>query len=140
MNIGARAVQESILQAETQEPIQVFVVWTKMFQIDTLEAAQHGAEELGSPHRVTHFYDADQIVGRAIAEGLGAKSREVAWDIYLFYEKDEAWIDRVPKPVEWAHQLLGSRWADPSRLHQGNALSTRLQEIMKGLAQSGRAD
>ena len=110
-----------------------------MYEVDSIDAAQEAADQLGIEPRVAHFYDPGQLLGQAIAEKLGAEPGKVAWDIYLFYDREEVWDDRVPRPMYWAHQLLGSSWANPSRLHRGDELTRRLQEIMEELTRGGRA-
>jgi hypothetical protein len=127
---GARAVRESILQAAPNQGTQVFPVWIKIYDVDTIEAAQSAAGQLDFKTPVNHFYDPHQLLGRTIGQGLGAKSGETAWDVYLFYGRDDRWDDRFPQPIDWAHQLLGSSWADAERLYRGNNLTERLQDIM----------
>lgn len=68
-----------------------------------------------------------------MATSLGAEEDAFAWDVYLFFDEDVEWVDEVPTPIEWAHQLQGSRWADGNRLFLGDDLPRRLREIMDGL-------
>ena len=83
--------------------------------------------------RVTQFYDPRNLSGLEVGAGLGAESGEVAWDIYLFYAGQEGWVDRMPQPKDWVHQLGGSRWAEPVRLFQGDDLALKLHKILSGL-------
>lgn len=133
MKDGARAVQHAILRRKPEADIKAFVVWIKMSAGDTLDVAQQSADQLGSEPQVTHFYDPDQLVGRAVAEGFDAPVGKIAWDIYLFYRREEIWEDRIPNPIHWAHQLLGSRWAAPSHLFRGVNLTKRLTEFVEQL-------
>ncbi|NIS78667.1 MAG: hypothetical protein GTO14_00190 [Anaerolineales bacterium] len=113
--------------------VHVFIVWIKMYEGDTLEVANGAAEQLGLQPHVTHFYDPDQLVGRAVAESFDAPEGKIAWDIYLYYGREDDWGDRVPQPIYWAHQIQGSSWADPSHLYLGANLTKRLTELTERL-------
>ena len=52
-----------------------------------------------------------------------------AWDIYFFYDKDAAWDEAPPKPVEWWHQLGGANRTDPERFAAGS-LAEKIHESM----------
>lgn len=109
-----------------------------MAECDTLEAAQGAAELYLNDPRLIQFYDPRKRIGSMIAHGFGAESGQVAWDVYLFYEGEEKWMDRAPMPVDWAHQLVGSSWADPARLHRGDDLTKELHDIMDNLVKRDR--
>ena len=126
-------MRNAVLPAATEDDIRVFVVWTRIFDRDTIEAAHRAAEKFGSQALVNHYYDPHQLVGDFIGQGLGAQSGKVAWDVYLFFERGERWEDRMPAPVDWAHQLLGSSWADNEHFFRGNDLSERLRFIVDKL-------
>jgi hypothetical protein len=100
-------------------------------------AAQEAAKEFVQDPRVCHFDDAEGQVGRAIARSLGAEEGNVAWDIYLFYERGRVWLEEPPIPSAWMHQLQGSRWADPSHLHSGEDLIRELDRTLRRLTDSG---
>lgn len=103
------------------------------------------AQTLHDP-RVRHFFDSQQLAGKAVASGLGAKSEaHIAWDIYLFYsrvagaqgERGEWGVHgRLPQPVEWMHQLADCNWADQARLRCGADLIAQLHETMQTLMQA----
>ncbi len=102
-----------------------------MVAADWQATAASMADTIADP-RAEHFYDVCKEGGRAIAESLGG-SGMIAWDIYLFYPSDSLWTDGVPRPVEWAHQLNKTMFADPSRYYSGDALVTKLHEWMEKL-------
>ena len=107
-----------------------------MYGIDSIEVVGEAARLFDEDPRVTQFYDAEKISGLEIAKGFGAEPGEVAWDVYLFYAEQDQWIENLPGPIEWLHQLRGSSWADAERLVQGDQLASRLREIMFGLSQN----
>ena len=107
-----------------------------MYDIDSTEAVGEAARLFNDDPRVTQFYDAEKISGLEVADGFGAEPGEVAWDVYLFYDEVNQWIESLPVPLDWLHQLKGSSWAEPERLVQGNQLASRLREIMFGLSQN----
>ena len=83
---------------------------------------------LNSPN-VRHFYDPNQLSMKSIAESIGWKGK-VAWDIYLFYDKNVEWIEDPPYPKAWIHQLEDS-WADPDHYYTGKALVEELYNAIK---------
>ena len=108
-----------------------------MYDADSLEVVQEAAKFFSQDSRVSQFYDPAKTCGLKVAEGFGAKSGEVAWDVYLFYEAQDEWGEHLPQPLDWAHQLSGSSWAEADRLFQGDQLIRRLREIMLSLFQNG---
>ncbi len=98
------------------------VIWIDRLPSDDEGAARRAHALLDDP-RVSHFHDPDQHAGRAWAEVLGL--RDVAWDVYLLFDRRAEWGDTVPVPREWFHQL-GDDHADPVRRRTGHALAHAL--------------
>ncbi len=107
-----------------------------MYALDTIDVVQEASPIFGSDSRVTQFYDPEKLSGLELAEGLGAESGEVAWDIYLFYDGQDEWNEQLPGIKDWLHQLRGSSWAESGRLVQGDQLPRKLREIMLDLLQN----
>lgn len=103
-------------------------------ETDTEGAALKAAHSIREP-RVRHFYDAQKVVGRAIARSLGGDG-QIAWDIYLFYETGVTWQQRPPEPVAWAHQLAACDWADTAHRRCGEDLLKELRRVMDNLTAS----
>lgn len=106
------------------------IVWIDMLPGDSLAAAEKAVRQFDPDLSVTHFYDPRQHAGRSIAESLKAEAGKVAWDIYLFYSADNEWGEKPPPPLDWAHQLSGQDWADPTRLYTGENLAPKLGKII----------
>lgn len=104
-----------------------------MYGGDTLEVVNKASRLFSDDPRVTQFYDPEKITGVEVAAGLGAKTGEIAWDIYLFFDRHAEWTDRLPMPIDWVHQLGGSSWAEPGRFYQGQRLALKLREIMESI-------
>ena len=128
---GARAVQEAIIKGYPDADISVSIVWINMLPSDNRIMAHVRARTMQDP-RVRHFHDPKKRVGWAIARGLGGVDR-VAWDIYLFFAPGGEWDGGPPPPAWWAHQLLGSSWADPAHYHRGDDLIGQLRQAMADL-------
>jgi hypothetical protein len=126
-----------MLEENPDTNLNLIIVWLKMYASDTLEKVQAAARLFSGDPRVAQFYDPGKISGLKVAEGLGAKSGEVAWDVYLFYDEQDQWIEQLPGPKDWVHQLKGSSWAEPGRLFQGEQLTRKLREIMSNILQTG---
>jgi copper chaperone CopZ len=127
---GAKAVKASVLDAYPDADIQVSVVWIDMLRSDNQAAALQSSALFGDPPdpRLKQFHDPNQRTGRAFAHDLLYPGGGVAWDIYLYYDKDAVWNDTLPEPVEWYHQLSGGRRADPTLFRPGTKLTTTLRE------------
>ena len=104
-----------------------------MDEEDSIEVAKEASRVFSSDPRVTQFYDPGQIFGLEVAGGLGAEPGEVAWDIYLFYDGKEKWLDKMPQPKDWVHQLKRSSWAEPVRFYQGDQLAQKMHAVMENL-------
>lgn len=120
---------KSVIQDFPETEISVSMVWIQMPGFnDNRETAKRIAETISDP-RVKHFYDPfpTHNAGREFANGL--INRGPAWDIYLFYDKDVAWDDKPPRPIEWWHQLGGGDRADLDRFAAG-VIADRLHESM----------
>jgi hypothetical protein len=102
-----------------------------MYAVDTLETINEVSSIYTGDKRVTQYFDPDKHLAVSLAKSIGAVDQQVAWDVYLFFDPDVIWIERPPTPIEWAHQLQDSPWADPNHLYLGIALSARLREIME---------
>jgi hypothetical protein len=119
-----------MLQEFPDTKLNVLIVWIKMNEEDSIDVVQDASRLFSNDPRVIQFYDPGQISGLEVAGGLGAERGEVAWDICLFYDGKEKWLDKMPQPKDWVHQLKGSSWAEPGRLVQGEQLSSKLREIL----------
>lgn len=119
------------MEAHPDLDIKVFIVWIKMYAADTIEVAQEASKLFSQDGRVIQYYDSNKFAGGAIAEGLGAGTGEIAWDIYLFYDGEAKWGKQPPTPRDWAHQLgEDCSWADSGRYHPGDELFQVLQNIL----------
>jgi hypothetical protein len=110
----------------------VGIVWVHMVPSDSRFTAGLAARRMVGPS-VRQFHDPGNLVGRALAEGLGAPGK-VAWDIYLFYAPGMQWGAGPPTPQRWAHQLSDS-WADPARYRPGGRLRKELRLAMEEIGQ-----
>ena len=118
-------MQRSILEEFPDADISVSIVWIQMLPDDTKATANRSARIIDDP-RVRHFHDPEQRSGAAIAQSIGREG-EVAWDIYLFHEKDSAWTEGPPAPIDFMHQL---NW-EPTHFHTGDDLVLALHEAMQ---------
>ena len=101
-----------------------------MLPEDTEATARHSARLFDDP-RLRQFYDVERRVGRAIARSLGFPD-EVAWDIYLFYQKGQIWADSPPMRYAWVHQMSAG-WAGATHRCCGKLLDAELRTTMERL-------
>jgi mercuric ion transport protein len=130
---GAQAVQETVLKYKAQKDISVIVVWTNMLKSDDKENAFKAASMFGDPS-IVQYFDAENKFGDLVARRLTPQGQK-AWDIYMFFDKDDKWTDTFPRPFEYAHQLSASLhpWADDTKYFCGNDLTKRLNDISSSL-------
>jgi copper chaperone CopZ len=130
---GAQAVQETVLKQKAQKDISVIIVWTNMLKSDDKENAFRAASMFKDPS-IVQYFDAENKFGDLVARRLSPKG-EKAWDIYMFFDKEDSWSGSLPRPFEYAHQLSSSihPWADNTKYFCGVELTKRLNDITSSL-------
>jgi hypothetical protein len=124
-------VQEAFRLYAHEVNISIGMIWINMLDGDSQQAAQAAAAGIIRDGRIHHFYDPVKRAGQAVAESLGA-GNAIAWDIYLFYERDSLWNTFPPRPMQWFHQL-DATWADPAHHAWDSELRRRLYETFQEL-------
>ena len=133
---GAVTVKETMLGVPADEGIDVGIVWVDILPGDDTASAIR-ASALFDESSVAQFYDPGGRVGQMIADRL--LKHPPAWDVYLFFDADSAWLDAPPQPSQWFHQL-GPRIADVSRQRSGDALAAALHAETVALGAATAAD
>ncbi len=107
------------------------IVWIEMLSKDKDADLIDLSSRMDDP-RIRWFHDPLQRVGKAIAATLGAPNL-IAWDVYLFFDKESSWLGPPPRPHGWVHQL-GDRRADPARYHPGKQLAPELERLLREIS------
>jgi copper chaperone CopZ len=130
---GAEAVQKSVIQKMADKNISVLIVWTNMLKSDDQENAYKAASLFKDPS-IVQYFDAKNQFGDLVARRLNPNG-EKAWDIYMFFDKEDQWTSAFPRPFEYAHQLSASLhpWVDETRYFCGDELTKRLTAITNSL-------
>ena len=105
---GAQAIA-SLLDRDQRVEVHVMMIWMRGEPEDSLPEAKRQAN-LHADSRVAHFWDSRDLIGEIAAELLGRPGL-IAWDIYLGYVTGTKWIDTLPMPTAWVHQMGESSWA-----------------------------
>jgi hypothetical protein len=80
------------------------IIWEPMMADDDFEAAIT-QQDLFQDNRVQHYWDADKVLGKIIADSM-LENTPSAWDIYLLYQPGAIWDNGdFPNPDIWMHQL-----------------------------------
>lgn len=96
-----------------------------MLRDDNAAAADRSAPLV--PRAAAQFYDAERLVGRAIAAALGADGERSRGTCISPTVRDARWdAAGALRPLAFAHQLQGS-WADQTRCFTGEALRDELR-------------
>ncbi len=103
------------------------VVWIEMLPEDQQADLSSLTRSLHDP-RIHWFHDPRQRAGKAVAAALGGRG-EIAWDVYLFFNRNVHWQSALPEPHGWAHQL-GDPWAARASFHPGDQLYPELYRLL----------
>jgi hypothetical protein len=72
------------------------VVWVKRWAYDT-RAEIDGAGMLDP--RVTHLWDADNVVGQEFLDRFGVNFGGLDYDFFLLFGRDATWGETPPRPL-----------------------------------------
>lgn len=130
---GAQAIQQTVIEQMTKKDINVIIVWTNMLKSDDKDNAYKAASLFKDPS-IVQYFDAENKFGDLVARRLNPKG-EKAWDIYMFFDKEDQWSNSLPRPFDYAHQLSESLhpWADQTKYFCGKDLTKRLNDITTSL-------
>lgn len=130
---GAQAVQQAVVEQMSGKDMRVIIVWTNMLKSDDKDNAFKAAS-LFKDASIVQYYDAENKFGDIVARRLSPKGVK-AWDLYMFFDKDDQWTGTMPRPFEYAHQLNESLhpWADQTKYFCGLDLTKRLSDIITSL-------
>lgn len=74
----------------------MYVVWVKRWALDT-RAEIDGAGMIDP--RVTHLWDAGNVVGQGFLDQFGVDFGGLDYDFFLLFDPDATWGDTAPRPV-----------------------------------------
>jgi hypothetical protein len=80
------------------------VVWVKRWALDTRDEID-GAGMVDP--RVTHLWDAANLIGEGFLERFGVDFGGLDYDFFLLFDRDATWTQRPPRPGGEAGQALG---------------------------------
>jgi hypothetical protein len=84
--------------------LQGSIIWEPMMAEDDLAAALI-QKELFQDKRVEHYWDAEKVLGKMVADSM-LENTPIAWDIYLLYQPGaQRDSEKLPLPDFWMHQL-----------------------------------
>jgi hypothetical protein len=72
------------------------VIWVKRWATD-IRTEIDGAGLVDA--RVTHMWDADNLVGQGILERFGVDFGGLDYDFFLLFDRDATWGPSAPRPV-----------------------------------------
>lgn len=123
---------QSVLEGFPEADLSASIVWIDMLPADSAKRAAEAAA-LFTDSRVRQYHDPRdrRLAGDAFGALLLYPDTGPAWDIYMFFDQNAAWVDRPPRPTEWVHQLSGGRRADPERCVTGQKLVEELRATMR---------
>ena len=99
---GAEAVRDEVLAQ--QEDLRVLAVWMEALPFDITRNPARRVETFADEPRMTHFYDMEQVSGRALRGLLNWQDDSLPWDVFLLYPPGVTWDEDLPVPQAWFHQ------------------------------------
>ena len=117
---------QNVLSGLDDESLSIAIVWTAVLANDNYQASIR-SRELVPDKRVLHYWDETRALGTAVAPILGTRM-QMAWDVYLAYEKDVGWEGNAPPaPADWLHQ---KRAEEPKRYMDEAKLEAMLRSVL----------
>jgi hypothetical protein len=80
------------------------VVWVKRWAFDT--RAEIDGAGMVDP-RVTHLWDAGNVVGQEFLERFGVDFGGLDYDFFLLFERNATWGSSPPRPVDSGATVIG---------------------------------
>ena len=80
------------------------MIWVKRWATDT--RAEIDGAGLVDP-RVTHLWDADNLVGQGFLERFGVDFGGLDYDFFLLFDRDATWSPTAPRPVSSGATVMG---------------------------------
>jgi len=103
--------------------VAVYVVWSS--QVGGRERHVDKATQRVPDPRARHYWDGDQMVGKAFQPILGTP--EPAWDVWMLFAPGARWEGETPpRPTWWEHQLYGM---PDERLLDSDRFAAKAREI-----------
>ena len=87
---------QNILERYRDARLRVYVVWVQRWATDA-RAEVDGAGMIDP--RVTHLWDAGNVVGRPFLDRFGVDFDGLDYDFYLLFDPDATWDTTPPRPV-----------------------------------------
>ncbi len=80
------------------------MIWVKRWAADT--PAEIDGAGLVDP-RVTHLWDADNLVGQGFLERFGVDFGGLDYDFFLLFDRNATWDPTPPRPVSTGATVIG---------------------------------
>ena len=82
------------------------MVWVKRWALDT-RAEIDGADMVD--RRVTHLWDAGNVVGQEFLERFGVDFGGLDYDFFLLFDRAATWSPSAPRPVSSGAPVIANR-------------------------------
>jgi hypothetical protein len=99
-------VAQNILQRYREARLGVYVVWVQRWALDSRDEID-GAGMIDP--RVTHLWDAGDVVGEAFLDGFGVDLGGLDYDFFLLFDRDATWRASPPRPVSSGATVIDER-------------------------------
>ncbi len=101
---GVSQLQHDWLERDDSESLSVYVVWVP--ELGALPDHVAEASGLMPDSRAHHFWDENEVLGRAYERDLVDRPIGPLWDVYFLYGPKATWTGSLPHPLElWMQQL-----------------------------------
>jgi hypothetical protein len=124
---GAFEIQNKVLEKIKDSDARVYVVYLPILKRDREGNVPSAMKQLPDK-RVSFFWDRNGELAHSYSRVLRLPARQPAWDIYLLFNRDDAWKADVPAPDYWMAQLSG---ISSERRLDGNKFADETSKLLR---------
>lgn len=112
--IANAATLQQALDKNPSKELELHVVWVKILDTDS-RAAVDKATTVLKDARAQHYWDQNSLLNAQLLDAIMFDVGVRMYDIFLLYDRDAVWDQRVPRPPYWMHEYRGAPgpWYDP---------------------------
>jgi len=124
---GASEIQSKVLEKIKDSDMRVYVIYLPILKMDREESVPSAMKQL-QDKRVSFFWDRNGELAHSYSRVLQLPARQPAWDVYLLFNRDDAWKADVPAPDYWMAQLSG---ISSERRLDGNKFADETSKLLR---------
>jgi len=118
---------ELLLEKMPTQDFEMHAVWIHALQSDKRTAVDRATLVLCDP-RVQHYWDPEHTMNAQLLDAIEFDVGVRLYDIFLLYDRQATWKDRVPRPNYWMSEYRGC----PGPVYDANVFLQQITNALKG--------